>query len=108
MTIWQKSLWDSETLHITGAMFLNAGDKIEIKIKSDSIRDTILLAESGLSLVKVTEEDQSASFTGFINVRECHTVITTFFLDIKTVADSERLQNFRRRVPSKELSLNSY
>lgn len=69
MTIWQKSQLDSQTIHVTGAMFLNAQDKVEVKFKSAAISDIKLLGESGFSIVKVTEEDQSASFSSFLNVR---------------------------------------
>ena len=68
MTIWQKAYWDSETIHVTGALFLNSGDNIEVKLSSDAFTDTQLSEDSGFSIVKMPEEQQPPSFSTVVNV----------------------------------------
>ena len=71
LNIQKKSFWKAETLHIIGAVFLKNNDKIEIKFSAGSLPDTKLLGTSGFSILMITEEDQTASFTARITVRNC-------------------------------------
>jgi len=70
LNIQKKSFWKAETLHISGAVFLKNNDKVEIKFSAGSLPDTKILGTSGLSIVMITEEDQTATFTARIKVRK--------------------------------------
>lgn len=68
MSVSKTTVWPLETIHLVGSLFLNDGDIVKIKLSSGKILITELIATSGLSIVKITEADQSASFTSILKV----------------------------------------
>ena len=69
LTVWQSSLWKTQTLHLCGALFLKKNDKIYLSVSFENFLDTTVLKGSGLSIVLLSNSEASSTFFAILKVK---------------------------------------
>ena len=67
LLVWQASKWSSLTLNIVGALLLNNGDVLTLRLVASYVG--VIAKQVGLSVVAIPEVNEATSFTAYLEVK---------------------------------------
>ena len=67
LLVWQASKWSSLTINVVGALLLNNGDVLTLRLIASYVG--VIAKQVGLSVVAIPEVNEATSFTAYLEVK---------------------------------------